>query len=196
MVLRYNRTSYGFLPFTNTFKVAAFCSFFPSVEALSADNNELQGFHFPGRLLRYMFSLRQLSLEGNDIQTLSNLRDLTGLPVLQGIFLKNNDIAHTCSIEADGESRPIVFSSSITELDLTANQISKWSFLDDLHTIFPGLESIRVSGNPVYDDLKIADSAASDADDAFMFTLARVKKLMFLNHSKVLSNIHNIAIRG
>ena len=177
-------------------KIAAFCSFFPSVEALSADDNEIKRFHFPGRLLRYMFHLRQLSLEGNAIGTLEDLRDLASLPVLEGLFLKHNDIACTYPTTVAADSSPIVFSPSMTELDLTVNKVSEWSFLDRLHHIFPGLDSLHLSGNPVYDHLKTADGASPDVDDAFMFTLARVKCLTFLNHSKVLLRIREIRING
>ena len=87
-------------------------------------------------------TLTSLVFEDNLITSLSSLQSLTTLPNLRRLILKQNKISAISSSPSDVS---LVFSTSLTELDLTYNEISTWSFIDALPAIFPGLTSLRAS---------------------------------------------------
>ena len=122
-----------------------------------------------------------LTLEDNLIPSLSAIECLTKLPNLQRLILKSNKISETCSSDS-----PIpIFASTLTEVDLSFNDISTWSFIESLAHVFPGLTSLRVSHNPLYESLQAPDGRALTADDGYMLTLARLGNLKTLNHSPI-----------
>ena len=161
-----------------------FCSLLPQVIELSAAGNGLKDFLFSGRLLRYLFCLKSLIIDDNDIRSLFDIRDLTGVPTLQCISLKRNKIAEIKSI--DPHHLALKFSPTLTELDLSGNLITHWASVHGIASIFPGLTALRLTSNPLYSMLGASGRAAADVeDDAFMLTLARIESLTTLNHSKV-----------
>lgn len=125
-------------------------------------------------------TLTSLSLEYNDFTTLADLASLTTLTALRNLHLKGNTIS---AIAPPGIEAP-VFSSSLQYLDISYNTVESWSFVDSLTTQFPGLTSLRLAHNPVY-DTKDAESKASSSEEAHMFTIARVGSLRSLNFSHV-----------
>jgi hypothetical protein len=90
-------------------------------------------------------TLTSLILEDNLITSISSLQSLTTLPNLRRLILKQNKIS---TISSSPSNEPLIFSPSLTELDLTYNEISTWSFIDALPAIFPGLTSLRTSPPP------------------------------------------------
>ena len=78
-----------------------------------------------------------------------------------------------------------VFSSALSEIDLSYNEITNWAFIDRLEDVFPGLSAIRVAHNPLYQSLHAADGKALSAEDGYMLTLARIGRLKNLNYSPV-----------
>jgi tubulin-specific chaperone E len=78
-----------------------------------------------------------------------------------------------------------LFSTTVTEVDLSFNEIATWSFLDHLELVFPGLTSLRVSHNPLYANLQAADGRSLSAEDGYMLTLARMGRLKTLNYSPI-----------
>ena len=122
-----------------------------------------------------------LTLEDNLITSLSALEPVTKLPNLQRLILKSNKISE---ITTPGSPMP-VFSTTLTEVDLSFNEISNWLFIEQLAHIVPGLKSLRVSHNPLYDTLQAPDGRALTADDGYMLTLARLGNLTTLNHSPI-----------
>jgi hypothetical protein len=126
-------------------------------------------------------TITDLTLEDNLIPSLSAIASLTALPNLQRLILKSNKISEVSSADA---SMP-AFSSTVTEVDLSFNEISTWAFVESLAHVFPGLTSLRVSHNPLYESLQAPDGRALTADDGYMLTLARLGNLKTLNHSPI-----------
>jgi hypothetical protein len=126
-------------------------------------------------------TITDLTLEDNLIPSLSAIESLTKLPNLQRLILKSNKISEVCGADA---AMP-VFSSTVTEVDLSFNEISTWTFIETLAHVFPGLTSLRVSHNPLYESLQAPDGRALTADDGYMLTLARLGNLKTLNHSPI-----------
>lgn len=126
-------------------------------------------------------TITDLTLEDNSFSSLSNLQPLTKLPNLQRLVLKLNKISEVTS---PGATLPI-FSPTVTEVDLSYNEISTWSFIDKLEAVFPGLLSLRISHNPLYSSLQAADGRALTAEDGYMLTLARLGNLKILNYSPI-----------
>lgn len=118
-----------------------------------------------------------LTLEDNLITTLSSIASLTSVPKLRRLILKSNKISDV--------GGAIQFPNTVTEVDLSFNEISTWAFIDELQHVFPGLTSLRVSHNPLFESLSTPDGRALTADDGYMLTLARLGNLKTLNHSPI-----------
>jgi hypothetical protein len=123
-------------------------------------------------------TITDLILEDNLLTTLSSIEILTHLPNLQRLILKSNKISEL------GSPMP-VFPTTLREVDLSFNEISTWSFIENLEHIFPGLTSLRVSHNPLYEALQAPDGRTLTTDDGYMLTLARLGNLKILNHSPI-----------
>lgn len=120
-------------------------------------------------------------MEENLITSLSAVQSLTKLPNLRRLILKSNKISETTSSDM-----PIpIFPSTLAEVDLSFNEISTWGFIETLAHVFPGLTSLRVSHNPLFESLQAPDGRALIADDGYMLTLARLGNLKTLNHSPI-----------
>ncbi|CAI6247490.1 unnamed protein product [Periconia digitata] len=127
--------------------------------------------------------ITDLSLEDNIFTNLSSLGPLVSLPNLRRLSLKSNKIS---SIKSSGSQLTPVFSQSVADLDLSYNEIDRWSFVDGLQHTFPGLNSLRISHNPLFTSLRAPDGKAMTADDGYVLVLARLKGIETLNFSKVL----------
>ncbi|KAF2631912.1 tubulin-specific chaperone E [Macroventuria anomochaeta] len=123
-------------------------------------------------------SITDLTLEENLFPSLSALEPLTKMPNLQRLILKSNKISEV------GTPQPI-FPTALREVDLSFNEITTWSFIEQLEHVFPGLTSLRVSHNPLYEALQAPDGRPLTADDGYMLTLARLGNLKTLNHSPI-----------
>jgi hypothetical protein len=150
---------------------------FPSLTTFSASSNLYTSLtpHTPNP------TITDLTLEDNLLTSLSSLECLTKLPHLQRLILKSNKVSE---ITSPGASKP-VFPPTVREVDLSFNEISTWSFIEALAHVFPGLTSLRVSQNPLYQSLQAPDGRALTADDGYMLTLARLGHLKTLNHSPI-----------
>ena len=123
-------------------------------------------------------TVSQIQLENNAFTSLGDIASLSSLPHLQKLMLKNNAIAH-------GASTNLTFPATLSELDLSHNTIDDWPFIDALPHTFPGLTSLRIAHNPLYQGLHDAGGRALSADDGHAITLARLPSLRTLNHSAV-----------
>ncbi|KAF1840780.1 RNI-like protein [Cucurbitaria berberidis CBS 394.84] len=150
---------------------------FPTLSVFSASSNLYST--FTSHTLNP--TITDLTLEENLIVSIAALEPLTRLPNLQRLILKSNKISE---ITTPGSSIP-VFSPTVKEVDLTFNEISNWHFIEQLAHVFPGLKSLRVSHNPLYEVLQAPDGRALTADDGYMLTLARLGSLTTLNHSPI-----------
>ncbi|QDS74675.1 hypothetical protein FKW77_009537 [Venturia effusa] len=128
-------------------------------------------------------SITSLVLESNDFTALSDLAPLTGLPNLKRLLLKMNKISRLVASDSMGPSP--VFAMSLSDLDLSHNSISRWEFLTDLAVAFPGLTSLRIARNPLYDTLQAPDGSKLSPNDGYLLTAARLPKLKALNYSPI-----------
>ncbi|KAJ4296738.1 hypothetical protein N0V90_006786 [Kalmusia sp. IMI 367209] len=127
-------------------------------------------------------NLTSLTLEDNALTSLSSVAPLTALPALRRLILKSNKVS---SIISSPSSQLPIFSPTLTEVDLSYNDIPTWSFIDTLPTVFPGLTSLRVSHNPLYAHLRSPDGRALTPEDGYMLTVARLGCLKILNYSPI-----------
>lgn len=123
-------------------------------------------------------TITDLTLEENLLPSLSALEPLTKMPNLQRLVLKSNKIAEI-------GITPPTFPASLKDVDLSFNEITTWSFIEQLEHVFPGLTSLRVSHNPLFEALQAPDGRVLTADDGYMLTLARLGNLTMLNHSPI-----------
>ncbi|KAJ3492847.1 hypothetical protein NLG97_g5110 [Lecanicillium saksenae] len=156
---------------------------FPSLSNLAAGANYLS--QLPkinyGSLTT---TLTILNLEYNSFTSMSDLASLASLTSLRNIYLKGNNIR---SLSSDETPCPI-FPESLQYLDVSYNQVDSWDFIDNLTTHFPGLTALRISHNPVYDQRAAYNAPTATADEAHMFTIARIGRLQSLNFSTITAN--------
>lgn len=141
-----------------------------------------------------MSTLTSVYLEYNDFTSLSDVASLAALTSLRNLHLKGNNIS---TVESDSTEGLPVFLSTLTYLDISYNKIHCWSFVDALPDSFPGLTSLRLAHNPVYDNpafdnanapssaAAAAKAAATVTEEAYMLTIARLASLKSLNFSAV-----------
>ena len=170
---------------------------FPSLTALNVSSNSLS--HLKNGQLQEGITI--IDLHDNDFVHFSDLDSLSKLPNLKLLNLKLNSIRsiYSSSEEASSESSsPLSFSPTLTTLDLSYNAISSWHLIDSLPKIFPGLISLRVSHNPLYQSLSHPDGRYLSPADGYALTIARIASLTELNYGPVnifLITPHSIEIR-
>ncbi|KAJ5665995.1 Leucine-rich repeat typical subtype [Penicillium maclennaniae] len=171
-------------------EIAEVASRFPQLSSLILTTNELKATTRP-----LPNSITTLTLDWNEITSLSSIRHLSALPNLEHLSLRGNNIT---SITSDpNDTLSFQFPPTVRSVDLSLNQISSWTFLNHLSTLFPGLTTLRLSRNPLYDQppLPAAIAAATSSmsacnpmtvDEAFMLTLSRFPTtLRTLNFSNI-----------
>ncbi|CBF81726.1 hypothetical protein AN5531.2 [Aspergillus nidulans FGSC A4] len=169
------------LPWEQISRVAAQ---FPSLTWLSASANQISMVRTP-----ISNTIITLILDNNEIGSLSSIRALTSLQNLEHLSLRGNCIDAVAAAETEGHS--FQFSRSLRSVDLSRNKINSWLFINQLPEIFPGLRSLRVSGNPLYNQAVAPSSITGlperpmTVDEAYMLTLSRLSALEVLNYSTI-----------
>lgn len=140
-------------------------------------------------------TLTAVHVEFNDFVSISSLAGLAALPSLKNLHLKANNIS---AITSDAAQDKPVFSKTLSYLDISYNKVSTWSFIDALPDCFPGLTSLRLSHNPIYENpgLGLDSSEASMTtgnkatvtEEAYMLTVGRLACLTSLNFSAITPN--------
>lgn len=167
---------------------------FRSLTALYASANQLRSLP-AGYSIGLPSTLTSVHLEFNGFTSLSSLAGLAALPSLKNLHLKANDIS---AITSDtSQDRPI-FSKTLSYLDISYNSISTWSFIDALPDSFPGLVSLRLAHNPIYENpglgLDTSDASvttggkATVTEESYMLTIGRLACLTSLNFSAITPN--------
>jgi len=128
--------------------------------------------------------ITSLTLEYNEFTTIWDLIPLRQLKTLEVLHLKGNKIS---SVDKEGSrlSSLHVFGERLRYVDLSYNAVASWSFVDDLPQIFPGLQELRLSHNPIYRGVPKEIGTATSVDEGYMLTLARLGNLKSLNFSKI-----------
>ncbi|KAE8151831.1 tubulin-specific chaperone [Aspergillus avenaceus] len=155
---------------------------FPSLTTLSVSSNQISS-----TPLSLANSITALNLEYNEISSLSSLRALTSLTKLNRLSLRGNQIDKIY----ESSTENLQFAASLESVDLSRNKLNSWHFVNQLTTIFPGLKSLRISGNPLYDQA-VGPSTVTGmpekpmtVDEAYMLTLSRVSSLQMLNYGTI-----------
>ncbi|KAI9038063.1 putative tubulin-specific chaperone [Aspergillus affinis] len=157
---------------------------FPSITTLSACANQIST--IPRSIPN---TITSLSLELNDLSSLSSIKHLTSLPNLEHISLRGNCI--NAVYDKNQAGAPFQFPTTLKSVDLSRNDINTWSFVDELSNIFPGLQILRISGNPLYKQ-SVGPSVVTGmpekpmtVDEAYMLTLSRLASLQVLNFGNI-----------
>ncbi|CAD6447162.1 906476c0-f79f-4a73-bbb2-2be44800a934 [Sclerotinia trifoliorum] len=164
---------------------------FTSTVSLTASSNGFQKLSSP----LTNCSLTSLTLEYNDFTSLTDLEVLTQLTSLESLLLKGNKISTTGTMSGSGSVKtftPLIFNKKLSYIDLSYNQIDKWDFVDELVHIFPGMTSLRISKNQIYQE-KGDTSTMGSLNEEFMLTLARLGSLQKLNFSSITPQDRNNA---
>ncbi|KAI0466470.1 Thioesterase/thiol ester dehydrase-isomerase [Xylaria cf. heliscus] len=157
---------------------------FETLSALSASTNQLSS--LPAIPLSSLAStLSSLNLEFNDFTSIAQLSSLAALKALRHLHLKGNNIS-AMRLAGSDASLP-VFSANLQYLDVSYNQISSWTFVDELPTCFPGLTSLRFAHNPIYEhpDIELSTNPKNYTEEAYMFTVGRLANLQTLNFGTI-----------
>ncbi|EEH40779.2 tubulin-specific chaperone E [Paracoccidioides lutzii Pb01] len=175
-------------------EAAAVSNRFPLLSSLSLSGNEFTSISCP-----LSETIKELTLEYNRFDSIYSLRQLTSLPRLKKLSLRGNNIDKVgpeCpAIPMGGDD--VVFSPTLTSLDISFNKINSWTFINLLPKVFPGLTSLRVSDNPLYDQPPASSRITNlpeqpmTVDEAYMLTLAHLSQLETLNYSKITSQDRN-----
>ncbi|OTA97930.1 hypothetical protein M434DRAFT_91656 [Hypoxylon sp. CO27-5] len=156
---------------------------FQNLSTLSASANQLS--YLPETPLGTLAStLVSLDLEFNNFTTIADVASLAGLTTLRHLHLKGNTIS---TITQDPSQDLPVFPTNLKYLDVSYNQVSSWAFVDALPTCFPGLTSLRISHNPIYDnpDPEFSTQSKTITEEAYMFTVGRLANLKSLNFGTI-----------
>lgn len=152
---------------------------FPTLSALSVSSNYFTSLSCP-----LPDGITSLTLEYNEFTIMWDLIPLRQLKTLEVLHLKGNKISR---LDKEGYqlSSFHAFGERLRYVDLSYNAVASWSFVDDLPQIFPGLEELRLSHNPIYEGLSKEDGTATSVEEGYMLTLARLGNLKSLNFSKI-----------
>lgn len=139
---------------------------FPSIEILNASKNCLQDIESIETLLPS--SIRELVLSENSIRYLP-----VSLPLwdVQTLNISHNNIEVTSNVSSD----------ILKSLDISYNFILDWRTIDQLNTDFPELNSLRVNGNPFFEN-------GEDHLAQFYLVIARFNHLSIFNGSLLSKN--------
>ncbi|KAK3394512.1 hypothetical protein B0H63DRAFT_47953 [Podospora didyma] len=164
---------------------------FPSMRTLYSSANQLSCLS-PIPQGSFALTLVSLHMEFNDFTSVADLTALAAIPTLRNLHLKGNRISTI--LPPSGSDKAPVFPPSLQYLDISYNQVSTWSLVDSLHSVFPGLNSLRFSHNPIYDNAELDNPSSvisahvnkgGKTDEAYMLLLARLPNLKVLNFSTI-----------
>ncbi|PYI12467.1 putative tubulin-specific chaperone [Aspergillus sclerotiicarbonarius CBS 121057] len=169
-------------------EISALTHQFPVLASLSTSANQISVLTTPPSN-----TITRLTLENNDLTSLSSIKSLASLPNLEHLSLRGNSI----STIYDSPDDKLQFSHSLHSLDISRNKITTWDFVDQLPSVFPGLDTLRISGNPLYDQpigpshITGVPEKPMTVDEAYMLTLSRIASLQLLNYGKITAKDRN-----
>ncbi|KAI3274298.1 hypothetical protein CBS147309_4202 [Penicillium roqueforti] len=166
-------------------EITAIAYRFPGLTSLTASANQLSEITCP-----LPSTITTLTLEHNEITSISALRHLAALPKLEHLSLRGNGIS-TVNQNTTDTTLDFQFPPTLRSLDLSRNNITSWTVLNKLSTVFPGLTTLRITANPLFDQPPLPPSVTEASkpmtvDEAFMLTLSRFPpSLTTLNYSTI-----------
>lgn len=135
-------------------------------------------------------TITTLILEHNEITSISALRHLAALPNLEHLSIRGNNIS-TVNPNTTDTTLDFQFPQTLRSLDISRNNITSWTILNKLPSAFPGLTTLRITANPLFDQPPLPPSVTEASkpmtvDEAFMLTLSRFPpSLTILNYSTI-----------
>jgi hypothetical protein len=135
-------------------------------------------------------TITNLTLEHNEITSISALRHLAALPNLQHLSIRGNNLS-TVNKDPTDNTLNFQFPPTLRSLDISRNNITSWTILNKLPTVFPGLTTLRITGNALFDLPPLPPTITETSkpmtvDEAFMLTLSRFPPtLTVLNYSAI-----------
>ncbi|KAJ5206060.1 Leucine-rich repeat typical subtype [Penicillium cf. griseofulvum] len=166
-------------------EIAAIAYRFPGLTSLTASANQLSEITCP-----LPNTITTLALEHNEITSISVLRHLAALPKLEHLSVRGNNIS-TVNQNTTDTTLDFQFPPTLRSLDISRNNITSWTILNKLPTVFPGLATLRITANPLFDQSPLPPSITEASkpmtvDEAFMLTLSRFPPtLTILNYSTI-----------
>jgi tubulin-specific chaperone E len=157
--------------------------YFKGLTSLIIPGNQLSHLELQPLELSFPDTITTLDIGSNLFTCLSELSPLCKLSNLQKLLVNHGKICQV-SLESTIPSS-FRFSTSVVRVELAFNEIDSWEFISQLNTLFPGLRGLRVSHNPLYQNLRAPDGRHLSADDGYMLTIARLGLLNSLNYSPV-----------
>ncbi|EXJ85067.1 hypothetical protein A1O3_05742 [Capronia epimyces CBS 606.96] len=165
---------------------------FSSLKTLSLSSNELETVDDINANQEFAYpSVTAVVLDNNRFTNLSSLPTLTALfPNTSTLSFQGNAISHL-GLGPATETGPRRF-EQVETLNLAGNQISDYSFVDALATMFPNLTSLRISRNPLFAqaepstvDAQNSRAASLSDSTSYYLTLARIPHLKSLNYTAI-----------
>ncbi|KAF2668060.1 RNI-like protein [Microthyrium microscopicum] len=162
-------------------QIIEICRCFKKLVSLNLSTNQLRSINrfTNGRGLPN--TLTFLNLSANVFTAISDFRALTTLTNLQALSVNHGMIRKVIGTE----SSDFKFPTSLSRLELAYNEIDSWSFVDTLPSVFPGLQSFRISHNPLFQSLQTLDGRPMSNERGYMLTIARMGNLKALNFSNI-----------
>ncbi|KAJ5169573.1 uncharacterized protein N7500_002356 [Penicillium coprophilum] len=166
-------------------EIAAIAYRFPGLTSLTASANQLSEITCP-----LPSTITKLTLDHNEITSISALRHLAALPKLEHLSVRGNSIS-TVNQSTTDTTLDFQFPPTLQSLDISRNKITSWAILNKLPTVFPGLTTLRITANPLFDQPPLPPSVTEASkpmtiDEAFMLTLSRFpSSLATLNYSTI-----------
>ncbi|KAJ5343875.1 Leucine-rich repeat typical subtype [Penicillium brevicompactum] len=143
-------------------EIAAIASRFPNLTSLTASANQLSEIS-----CELPSTITTLTLEHNEITSISALRHLSALPNLEHLSIRGN-LINTVTTDP---ATTFQFPKTLRSLDISRNNITTWTLLNDLPTIFPGLTTLRISNNPLFDLPPLPQSITAQTSETKPMTL-------------------------
>ncbi|KAF2154608.1 tubulin-specific chaperone E [Myriangium duriaei CBS 260.36] len=154
---------------------------FPLLRQLSVSTNLL----FQPGSCQMPTDLTELQLNNNGLTDLvSMIPWLSRCKELIKLGLKNNKISSVRE-GSQGQGAISKFQKCIKEVDLAFNAISSWTFFDTITILIPGLQHLRISGNPIYEASTRPNGKLLDQTQVSMIIIARVPQLQTLNFTAI-----------
>jgi tubulin-specific chaperone E len=166
-----------------TLQIHTVCEYFRSLTSLIIPGNQLSHLELQPLELSFLDTITTLDIGSNLFTSLSELSPLCKLSNLQKLLINHGTIRQV-SCESTIPSS-FQFSRSVVRVELAFNEISSWEFVSQLNALFPGLRGLRISHNPLYQNLRAPDGRHLSADDGYMLTIGRLGHLNSLNYSPV-----------
>ena len=135
-----------------------------------------------------------MTLEDNNFTSLEDLPSFADCVCLNTVVLKRNRISEqtpspkqelSSSANSGHSHLTSLFEKTLNTLDLSHNMISSWTFVDDLTAKVSGLQHLRISNNPLYEQSQTAVRKKLSPADVSMLIIARLPNLKTLNYSTI-----------